>query len=192
VVLTVPKPPGCGSRHPHSRLAGGNLHEERRQCQPYGNGVVLVRAVALAARRSERDTAPAMSHENVEIVRGLFEAFQRESGAQSVIAALDPAIVWQVRSDLPDAQTYTGHEGFRRLLGTFEEVLDESWYQPVQLLEAGDQVVVSLRWGGLGKASGVAGELEETWVFTLCDGKVTHVKEFATRSAALEAAGLRE
>jgi ketosteroid isomerase-like protein len=133
-----------------------------------------------------------MSEENVEIVRGLFEAFQRESGPEAIIAALDPAIVWQVRSDLPDAQTYTGHEGFRSLLGTFEEVLDESWYRPVEFLEAGDQVIVPLRWGGRGKASGVASELEETWVFTLSDGKVTHVEEFTTRSAALEAAGLRE
>jgi ketosteroid isomerase-like protein len=133
-----------------------------------------------------------MSQENVEIVRGLFDAFQRESGPEAIIGALDPAIVWQVRSDLPDAQTYTGHEGFRRLLGTFEEVLDEHWYQPVEFLEAGDQVVVPLRWGGRGKASRVASELEEAWVFTLSDGKVTHVNEFATRSAALESVGLSE
>jgi ketosteroid isomerase-like protein len=133
-----------------------------------------------------------MSQENVEIVRGVFDAFRHEPDAEAIIAALDPAIVWQVRSDLPDAQTYMGHEGFRRLFGAFEEVLDDSWYQPVELLEADDQVVVPLRWGGRGKASGVASELEETWVFTLRGGKVTHVKEFATRSAALEAAGLRE
>jgi ketosteroid isomerase-like protein len=133
-----------------------------------------------------------MSEENVEIVRGLFEAFQGAADPEAIIAALDPAIVWQVRSDLPDAQTYTGHEGFRGLLDAFEEVLDESWYQPLEFLEAGDQVIVPLRWGGRGKASGVAGELEETWVFTLSDGKVTHVEEFTTRSAALEAAGLRE
>jgi ketosteroid isomerase-like protein len=133
-----------------------------------------------------------MSQENVEIVRGLFEAFQRESSPEAIIAALDPAIVWQVRSDLPDTETYTGHEGFRRLFDAFEEVLEESWYQPVEFLEAGDQVVVPLRWGGRGKASGVASELEETWVFSLSDGKVTRVKEFVTRSAALEAAGLSE
>jgi ketosteroid isomerase-like protein len=133
-----------------------------------------------------------MSQENIEILRGVFDAFRNEPGPEAVMPALDPAIVWEVRSDLPDAQTYTGHEGFRKLLGAFEDVLDDNWYQPIEFLEADDQVVVPLRWGGRGKASGVASELEETWVFTLRDRRVTHVKEFATRSAALKATGLSE
>jgi ketosteroid isomerase-like protein len=53
--------------------------------------------------------------------------------------------------------------------------------------------VVPLSWGGRGRASGVEiAEPEETWVFTLRDGKVVHVKEYASKNAALEAAGLTE
>jgi hypothetical protein len=44
------KPSGCGSKRPLSRLAAGNFHMQGRQRQPYGKRVVLVGAVALAAR----------------------------------------------------------------------------------------------------------------------------------------------
>jgi ketosteroid isomerase-like protein len=63
----------------------------------------------------------------------------------------------------------------------------------MDFIDAGDRVVVPLSWGGRGRASGVEiAEPEETWVFTLRDGKVVHVKEYASKNAALEAAGLTE
>ena len=138
-----------------------------------------------------------MSQENVELVRRAFEASrgsdQREEDPEAILEFLDPGVVWEVRSDLPDAETYTGHEGMRRLFATFREVLDETWYRPMDFIDAGDRVVVPLRWGGRGRASGVEiAEPEETWVFTLRDGKVVHVKEYASKNAALEAAGLQE
>jgi ketosteroid isomerase-like protein len=138
-----------------------------------------------------------MSQENVELVRRAFEASrgsdQREDDPEAIFRFLDPAVVWEVRSDLPDAETYTGYEAMRRLFATFREVLDETWYRPMDFIDAGDRVVVPLRWGGRGTASGVdIAEPEETWVFTLRDGKVVHVKEYASKTAALEAAGLRE
>jgi ketosteroid isomerase-like protein len=138
-----------------------------------------------------------MSQKNVEIVRRSFEANrrsdQREDDPEAVFEFLDPAIVWEVRSDLPDAETYVGYEGMRRLFIAFREVLDETWYRPMEFIDAGDRVIVPLRWGGRGKSSGLEmTESEETWVFTLRDSKIIHVKEFATKKAALEAAGLRE
>jgi ketosteroid isomerase-like protein len=138
-----------------------------------------------------------MSEENVDIVRRSFEASRRsdlrEDDPEAVLEFLDPAIVWEVRSDLPDAQTYVGYEGMRRLFRAFREVLDETWYRPMEFIDAGDRVIVPLRWGGRGKASGIEmTEPEETWVFTLRDCKIVHVKEYPTKNAALEAAGLRE
>ena len=50
-----------------------------------------------------------------------------------------------------------------------------------------------LRWGGLSLGSRAAfAAREETWVFTLRDGRIRHVREYATKKEALEAAGLRE
>jgi ketosteroid isomerase-like protein len=135
-----------------------------------------------------------MSQENVEIVRRGFEAFNR-GGLEALISGGfgSPEIVWEVRADLPDAETYVGYEGMRRLFMAFREVLDETWYRPIEFIDVGDRVIVPLLWGGRGRASGVEmTEREETWVFTLRDCKIVHVKEFATKNAALEAAGLRE
>jgi ketosteroid isomerase-like protein len=133
-----------------------------------------------------------MSQENVEIVRLAYEALAREGG-EAVLAFLDPEVEWEVRSDLPDSDIYKGHEGMRRLFATFDEVLDESWYSPQEFIDAGDQVIVVLRWGGRGKASGVAfEERDEAWAFTLRDAKVIRVKEYPSKNEALETAGLSE
>jgi len=135
-----------------------------------------------------------MSQENVEVVRRSFEPNRRSHQREDdYLEFFDPAIVWEVRSDLPDAETYVGHEGIRRLHMAFREVLDETWVRPMEFIDGGDRVIVPLRWGGRGKASGIEmTESEETWMFTLRDCKIVHVKEFATKNAALEAAGLRE
>ena len=133
-----------------------------------------------------------MSQENVEIVRRAYEALERD-GLEALLDFFDPEIRWEVRPDLPDADTYQGHDGIRQLLGSFDEVLDESWYSPQEFLDSGDQVLVVLRWGGRGRGSGVAvEEREETWIFTLRDGKVLRVKEYVSKNEALEAAGLAD
>jgi ketosteroid isomerase-like protein len=133
-----------------------------------------------------------MSQENVEIVHRAFETLARDGG-EAVLAFLDPEVEWDVRSDLPDSDIYRGHEGMRRLFATFDEVLEESWYSPQEFIDAGDRVIVVLRWGGRGKGSGVVvGERDEAWIFTVHGGKVIRVKEYPSRSEALEAAGLSE
>jgi ketosteroid isomerase-like protein len=139
-----------------------------------------------------------MSQENVEIVRRAFEASRRPDqregdDPEAIFEFLDPTIVWEVRPDFPDAETYTGYEGMRRLFATFREALDETWYRPLEFIDGGDQIVVPIRWGGRGRGSGIEiAESEEFWVFTLRDGKIVHVKEYADRNPALEAAGLSE
>ena len=131
-----------------------------------------------------------MSQQNVGIVRSLFSSFEKQ-GPEGTFRFLSPEIEWEVRPDLPDSRTYKGHDGVRELLATFEDVLDEQWYSPRELIPTGDLVVVPLRWGGRGRASRVkVEEREETWVLTLQDGAVTRVTEYATKEAALEAVGL--
>jgi uncharacterized protein len=128
-----------------------------------------------------------MSDEAVEVVRALFAAYELE-GPEALFDFLAPDVEWQVRPDLPDSKTYRGHDGVRDLLATFEEVVDEQWYQPEEFIDAGEQVVVPLRWGGRGKRGGVPfEERHETWVFTVREDTITHTREYATRKAALEA-----
>lgn len=131
-----------------------------------------------------------MSEQNVEIVRKGFERW----GSDSWLELLDPEIEWEARPDLPDASTYRGLEGVQQLIRQFMEVMDDIWFGPEEFIEAGeDQVVVPLRWGGKGKGSGAEfEERRETWLFRVRNGKVTQVREFATREEAFKAAGLSE
>jgi ketosteroid isomerase-like protein len=110
-------------------------------------------------------------------------------GRESVFEFLAPDVEWEARSDLPDAEIYTGHDGVRALFARFRDVMDEMWFQPEEFILAGEQVVVPLRWGGRGRGSGVPFEEREAWAFTVRDGAITRVKEYATAQAALEAAG---
>ena len=71
----------------------------------------------------------------------------------AVYELVGPDIVWEVRSDFPDAGVYTGYEGLRRWSSAFDEAVEETWYQPLEFIHRGDHVVVPLRWGGRGRGS---------------------------------------
>ncbi len=135
-----------------------------------------------------RALAVEMSGDDAHRIQAWFEAI-RQGADEDVFELLDPAITWEPRADLPDTDvSYRGREGVRRLFASFQDVMDEIWFEPRELIEAGGRVVAPLRWGGRGKGSGVGfEEREETWVFTLSAGRIVHVKEYATKSEALEA-----
>jgi ketosteroid isomerase-like protein len=128
-----------------------------------------------------------MSEESVDLVRAAFEAWR--GGSDWFLEFLSTEIDWEVRPDLPDAGRYRGHDGFRKLSERFDDVMEDMWFRPQELIAVGEnQVVVPLTWGGRGKGSGLSfEERAETWVFTVSGGKITRVKEFATREQALTA-----
>jgi len=141
-----------------------------------------------------------MSQENVDVVRAAFEVMAQEHmesfrrGIEARLQFFAPSIQWTVRSDLPDAGVYRGHDGLRQLVGRFGEVLADQWIEPQEFIDAGrDSVVVPLHWGGRGKLSRVevAERQGETWVFTVENEKITRVREYRHKAEALEAAGLR-
>ena len=134
-----------------------------------------------------------MSQEKIQIIRGAFEAFQGR-GAEPAFAFLAPDVEWKVRPDLPDAGIYEGHDGVRKLLSRFTDVMEDMWFRPEEFIQVNEEeFVVPVRWGGRGKGSGLDfEESRETWMFVVRDSKIVRVKEFATREQALEAAGLRE
>jgi len=138
-------------------------------------------------RRSPRKV---MSEAEIQVVLGAAAAYN-ERGSEAVIEFLDPEIEWRTRSDLPDSGTYRGQDGFRHLISRFEEVMDDIYMEAGDVIDAGERVIVRLRWGGRGKASGAEfEENEETWVLAVRGGKIVRVDEYATKEEALEAAGI--
>ena len=123
------------------------------------------------------------------LVGAAFDAFHR-GGVDSLVGLLAPDVEWNVRRDLPDAAVYRGHDGVRRLVARFDEVVEGMWIRPRELILAGEhQVVAPLTWGGRGKGSGLDfEERRETWLITVRAGAIVRVDEFATLEDALSAA----
>ena len=128
-----------------------------------------------------------MSEENVEVVREAWGAYSR--GDYDRVAGFhDPHIVVVT---LEDGAVY----GNDAVLANYER-WDEAWEEAETTLEEvighGDRVFVAARFHARGRASGVEVETSIYEVWTVRNGKVLRIDEYATRDEALEAAGLRE
>jgi ketosteroid isomerase-like protein len=141
-----------------------------------------------------RAGAVAVSRENVEIVRSVYEAASRGDTA-AVIDVYDPEVEYDF-SQSPFASmfkrtVYRGHEG---LSAFFRELYDEAWRDVVddveEIADAGQYVVTVVTSRGYGRASGVGVEKTHAGLWALRDGKVVRVAWFPSRAAAFKAAGL--
>jgi ketosteroid isomerase-like protein len=131
-----------------------------------------------------------MSEENVEIVRSVYEAVNREDWdaafrdqSRDVELTTPPG---------PRGGTYRGREEcqgyFQEWLTAFEEVNVE----PEKLLESGDQVAVILKVRARPKGSSAEVEIRNGHLWAFRDGKAVSMRMFPEPENALEAAGLRE
>ncbi len=128
-----------------------------------------------------------MSQENVKVVREAWDAYS--GGDYDRIAGFhDPHIVVVT---LEDGAVY----GNNAVLANYER-WNEAWEGAETTLEEvighGDRVFVAARFHARGRASGVEVETRLYEVYTVRDGKVLRIDEYATRDEAIEAAGLRE
>lgn len=146
-----------------------------------------------------RDTARAMSQENVQLVRDLYELMPnlREADPEAWDRALrdyaDPRFELQLPADYPEGrQVFEGREGIDAMVATLRSAWREFRFVPERFLDAKDRVVVFARLVAVGHESGVPIELETTHVWTVRDRRVTSMHAYRNRSEALEAVGLGE
>jgi ketosteroid isomerase-like protein len=128
-----------------------------------------------------------MSEENVEIVRRAIAAYSRE-GLDGVLRYYDPEIEWTSTGDYIERATYCGHDGLRRYFGTMEDEFEDLRIEPVELIDAGEQVLSSVRLTGRGKASGAAVEMMLISVGALRAGLIYRVRNYPDMAEAFEAA----
>jgi ketosteroid isomerase-like protein len=138
-----------------------------------------------------RDTAWAMSEENVEIVRRGYDAFDRRD-----LEALGEIISDDFELDIsshpiPDfPNTGVGRDHLFRFFATYLSGFSEYEITVTELLQADDVVVALLHdKAKLGDAT-VERDLAHIW--TIDGGRVVRFQAFTTHEAALEAAGLSE
>jgi ketosteroid isomerase-like protein len=132
-----------------------------------------------------------MSQENVEVVRRSIDAFNR-GDRDTWLADFAPEAEWQTTGRFADAGVYRGRAGLERFWAELREDIEGLSVSVSDIRATGDRVFVAGMGGGRGKRSKAHAEEPVWYVVTLRNGRIVRVQGFASRDAALEAAGLRE
>jgi ketosteroid isomerase-like protein len=130
-----------------------------------------------------------MSQENVEIVRGAYEAFSR-AGLDGLLEHFHPDAEYDVTSAIgPFAGMYYGRTAIRSFLTDYFDTWEYVRMEAEDLIEVGEHhVVVRLRMHMRGKGSGVEVEAQTNNVWTMRDGKAVRMAVYNDRAEALQAA----
>ncbi len=132
-----------------------------------------------------------MSRENVEVVRAAYDAYLR-GDANRLLDLLSPDVVVEQPPNQADARTYRGHEGLMQAIREWTGEWDDYRFEVIRMLEAGPEVLVTVRQRGRGKASGLEVESVFTFVHSVEDGRVASWRMFTSEAEALEAVGLQK
>lgn len=127
-----------------------------------------------------------MSEENVEIVRRGLVRLQATGEPDFDAVAEDIEIH---DHDIPDRGEYRGHAGVRRWFEDWGSAWAEWSFDPSELIDAGDRVIVVGRMTATGRDSGLKVDREDAILYTMRDGLTVRIDYFNSRDQALQAAG---
>ena len=146
-----------------------------------------------------------MSRENVEVVRRVYEAWNRYWGTAREGAAFNPEVVdlvgelfdpdvevQQLADILGTGGTFRGYEGLLASAGELVADLDDIQFTLGEHFEVGQLVVFAVTATGKGRKSQVPVEMRLGHLFELRGGRVVRWVVYPSADAALEAVGLRE
>ena len=131
-----------------------------------------------------RDTPRAMSQENVELVRAIYDAW---SDNRSAAPFIDKDLEYVNPPDAVEPGTKRG----RHYLAKIRDVFPELRFEPERFIDAGDDVVVIAKILGRGK-SGLETRWNQGYIWTINKGKAVCFRWFNDPTEALEAVGLSE
>ena len=133
-----------------------------------------------------------MSQENVEVVRRVSEAWQRDD-FEGFLCLLDPDIKWLTATERELGTVYQGHEGVRELWNHWRTEFEDVWIETGEVRDLGGERVLRLAHIRFrGPASGIVVESQLALVQTLRDGKIVRSMDYLSHEEALKAVGLAE
>jgi ketosteroid isomerase-like protein len=131
-----------------------------------------------------------MSHENVEIVRAAYEAWNARD-MEAVRELYDPdAMLVRGLEGWPETFPIVGREAVMAYFEQLRATWDSDNVETVSVDQAGDSVVVRTIWRGVGHGPDL--NLEWTVVCTLRRGRIFFLEYFWEHAEALDALGLSE
>ena len=127
-----------------------------------------------------------MSEQNVELVRRIYDAWDREESARDFISA---DVEYVNPSYAVEPGKRHGRASFRVVRETYEDfrIAIERYIDA-----GGDDVLVLARYTASGRGSGVPLEGEHGYLWTVKDGQAVRFRWFSSHREAFEAAGLDE
>ena len=128
-----------------------------------------------------------MSQQNVDVVRSTYEAFGK--GDMDAVGAALATTVWHEAEGMPYGGTFTGAEAiFENVFGPISQDVENFSARPDELLDGGDEKVVSLgRYSGQGANGPVDVAFAHVW--TVRDGKIVHFVQHTDTKLFGEAVG---
>jgi ketosteroid isomerase-like protein len=135
-----------------------------------------------------------MSEENVRVVQAATDAFARDGVDGWLEYFTDDVDYRAAEGAIDDRGPIHGKDALRAYAEDWTEMFDDVRFEPVEVIDAGDDTVIAvMRISGRPKGtSAEALTLSVAGVNTIRDGKIARSREYWTREEALEAAGLSE
>ena len=124
-----------------------------------------------------------MSQKNVELVRRIFDAWDRERSARDFIAA-------DIEYVNPSYAVEPGTRYGRKNLAVVRDTYEDFKIKVERIIDAGDETVVLAHYTASGPQSGVPVAGEHGYVWTVRDGLAVRFQWFRSHREALEAVGL--
>jgi ketosteroid isomerase-like protein len=135
-----------------------------------------------------------MAQENIELIRRLFDAFNRQD-PEAVVDLWSTDGEWSpayIGGGLLEGTVFRGPEGMAEFIDLQSETWESVVAEPVTVRDLGDRVLVEVHLSAVGRASGVPVD-RITWnVFELRDGRAASGRVYVTRAEALDALGLTQ
>jgi ketosteroid isomerase-like protein len=125
-----------------------------------------------------------MSKENVELVRKIYEAWDREESAREYISE-------EVEYVNPGYAVEPGTRHGRKSFSVVRDTYEDFALEVERFIDAGEEdVLVLARYTGSGRGSGVPVAGEHGYVWTVRGGLAVRFRWFQSHREALQAAGL--
>jgi ketosteroid isomerase-like protein len=132
-----------------------------------------------------RDTARAMSQENLDLARHGYDAFAR-GDLDAAIEFMHPKIETHDPPEVPDATIYRGREAVRRDWEQTSDLFEDFSIDVEKSFDRGDEVVVFVRFRGRARESNAEVGAPMAHVWTIRDGKAVRLRQLLNRAEALE------
>lgn len=129
-----------------------------------------------------------MSEQNVQVVRGIYEAIASRN-IPAVLGALAPDVEWLSPESLPYGGTHVGPQAVgEQYFGGFMTYVDDDFrLEAEDFLDAGDHVVVIARLSGRARGSGAQFDVPSLQVWSLHDEKVSRMRYLVDTAQVLNA-----